>query len=436
MAGMAGFAFLLFGIPFLQAGRGKRKDGLYDFQDAFHTHPRRLLVLLAVLAAIICSAAAPEFSPQTSLALSASEKCYYYHSNHLGSINVVTDEKGKVVERREYKPYGEPFEWSGPNSGPRDFLQTFDGQYYDNASGLYYFGARHYDPQLGRFLAADTQIPDPNNPKDLHRYAFAGDNPVRYVDPTGHDLGFWDWVIGGLMVVGLVVLGILTCGIALGMLAGLGTLLGSITLTIGLAAVGAGVAGAYSLSQGASPLSGTDFWLSVAAGAAIGAAVGALLTLIPLAAGVHGVLFAGAPAFFTKLVAGILAAALYGGMERVCQHLTEGGSPAAIFSREIGLEVVTSILKGAIKKAVDSLSNWLAANAPTVYATIASYIPSLFPKLIPIILIWYNDPNWFNNSPSKPLGIPAWAFAGVGTSSSRDQSHGLAIQLQTMPLAP
>jgi hypothetical protein len=51
---------------------------------------------------------------------------------------------------------------------------------------LYFFNARWYDAALGRFLQADSLIPDPGNPQAWDRYAFTLNNPVKYIDPTGH----------------------------------------------------------------------------------------------------------------------------------------------------------------------------------------------------------------------------------------------------------
>jgi len=52
--------------------------------------------------------------------------------------------------------------------------------------GLYDYRARFYDPLPGRFIQPDTIVPDPSNPIDLDRYAYARNNPVRFTDPTGH----------------------------------------------------------------------------------------------------------------------------------------------------------------------------------------------------------------------------------------------------------
>ena len=59
--------------------------------------------------------------------------------------------------------------------------------------GLYDYNARYYDPYLNRFVSADTIVPDSADPQALNRYSYVNNNPVRYVDPTGHDGGFTDW---------------------------------------------------------------------------------------------------------------------------------------------------------------------------------------------------------------------------------------------------
>ena len=64
-------------------------------------------------------------------------------------------------------------------------------------TGLQYFNARYYDPELGQFLSPDTLVPDPGNLFDYNRYMYTRGNPMRYNDPTGHfatlDNGDADW---------------------------------------------------------------------------------------------------------------------------------------------------------------------------------------------------------------------------------------------------
>lgn len=60
------------------------------------------------------------------------------------------------------------------------------GQTLDPTTDLMYYGARYYDPLLGRFISADTIVPSPADPQQLNRYSYASNNPVLYTDPTGH----------------------------------------------------------------------------------------------------------------------------------------------------------------------------------------------------------------------------------------------------------
>jgi uncharacterized protein RhaS with RHS repeats len=53
---------------------------------------------------------------------------------------------------------------------------------------LYYYGARYYDPQIGRFISPDTIVPDPANPQTLNRYSYCLNNPLKYTDPSGNTI--------------------------------------------------------------------------------------------------------------------------------------------------------------------------------------------------------------------------------------------------------
>ena len=67
--------------------------------------------------------------------------------------------------------------------------KLFTGQRLDG-TGLYYYNARYYDPTLGRFISADTIIPNPTNPQYFNRYSYCLNNPLKYTDPSGHGGGF------------------------------------------------------------------------------------------------------------------------------------------------------------------------------------------------------------------------------------------------------
>jgi len=113
---------------------------------------------------------------------------YYIHSDHLGSVSLVTDHVSEAVARQLYHPYGTVRHAEGIL--PTDY--TFTGQRNEASIGLMHYGARFYSPRLGRFVSADSIVPNPLSPQDLNRYSYASNNPLRYRDPTGHQN--WDAV--------------------------------------------------------------------------------------------------------------------------------------------------------------------------------------------------------------------------------------------------
>jgi len=94
---------------------------------------------------------------------------------------VVTDSTGATVGEQRYYPYGE----TRLTTGTIYTDKLFTGQ-RDMGLGIYDFNARMYDPKLGRFLSADTIVPGAGNPQAYNRYAYTLNNPLRYIDPSGH----------------------------------------------------------------------------------------------------------------------------------------------------------------------------------------------------------------------------------------------------------
>jgi RHS repeat-associated protein len=109
---------------------------------------------------------------------------YFIHTDHLGSTSLTTDITGTLVAETRYLPYGEERWITG--TLVTDF--TFTGQRAERGFGLLDYNARYYDPGLGRFISADTVVPEAGNPQSLNRYAYVYNNPMRYVDPSGYCL--------------------------------------------------------------------------------------------------------------------------------------------------------------------------------------------------------------------------------------------------------
>jgi RHS repeat-associated protein len=147
---------------------------------------------------------------------------YYFHQDHIGSSNVITDSTGKQVACYEYKPYGETSKASGSFS--TDI--RFTGKRLDDSTGLYFYGARYYDSELGRFTQPDTIVARPFDPQDLNRYTYCRNNPINYVDPTGH---FWWWIIGA--IIGAIIGGVAAASAGGNVAAG--ALVGAITGFVG-----------------------------------------------------------------------------------------------------------------------------------------------------------------------------------------------------------
>jgi RHS repeat-associated protein len=107
----------------------------------------------------------------------------YLHQDSLNSTSVVSDDDGVLVSSISYLPYGEIRSGSVPTD------KLFTGQRLDDA-GLYYYGARYYDPTIGRFVSADPTVPETSNPQAFNRYSYVINNPISAVDPSGLDYIF------------------------------------------------------------------------------------------------------------------------------------------------------------------------------------------------------------------------------------------------------
>jgi RHS repeat-associated protein len=118
-----------------------------------------------------------------TLSCLATARTGYVHGDHLNSTTLTTDQSGNLVAETRYLPYG-GLRWES-GAAVTDF--GFTGQRAE-AFGLLDYNARYYSPALGRFISADSLVPNPGNAQNLNRYAYAGNNPVRYTDPTGHYL--------------------------------------------------------------------------------------------------------------------------------------------------------------------------------------------------------------------------------------------------------
>jgi RHS repeat-associated protein len=108
----------------------------------------------------------------------------YYHPDNLASTSIQTDQTGNQIQNYGYSAFGQ----SRYTQSATVFKvsRRYTGQVLDDATGLYYYNFRYYDPQLARFTQPDDIIPDLSNPQSYNRYTYCINNPLRFTDPSGH----------------------------------------------------------------------------------------------------------------------------------------------------------------------------------------------------------------------------------------------------------
>ena len=137
----------------------------------------------------------------TSARGSDARTVYYYHGDHLGSTSVVSDGNGARPVAPSTIRTARP---SASQACPAGSITATPARCSTRKPGSTSTTRRYYSPALGRFISADTIVPLPTNPQSLNRYSYVLNNPVRYIDPSGHGgwEDFWNGVGKALSDVG------------------------------------------------------------------------------------------------------------------------------------------------------------------------------------------------------------------------------------------
>ncbi|MDC4206785.1 MAG: RHS repeat-associated core domain-containing protein [Candidatus Manganitrophus sp.] len=134
------------------------------------------------------------------IAGSTTSPIHYYYRDHLGSTTLVTNflENNPETALKElaYFPYGSLRVNLPPDT---EIAYKYNDKELDEEIGLYYYGARYYDPALMRFISPDTVDPDRNYPQTLNRYSYVRNNPLKFVDPTGKAERDFHYYISGYL---------------------------------------------------------------------------------------------------------------------------------------------------------------------------------------------------------------------------------------------
>ena len=144
---------------------------------------------------------------------------YVYRTDIQGNVIALLDSSGEVVVQYKYDAWGNQIV-TGSNSTLGNLNPfRYRSYYYDTETGLYYLQTRYYDPEVGRFLNIDSlDYADPETINGLNLYAYCNNNPILYVDPTGH--AWWHWLVAAAVVVAAVVVSVATAGVAATVIAG------------------------------------------------------------------------------------------------------------------------------------------------------------------------------------------------------------------------
>ena len=108
---------------------------------------------------------------------------FYYHPDHLGSSSYITNLDGEVVQHIEYVPFGEVFIEERNNIWNTPYL--FNAKEFDEETGLYYYGARYYDPRVSLWISTD---PMEDKFPSVSSYTYVINNPLNILDPNGADI--------------------------------------------------------------------------------------------------------------------------------------------------------------------------------------------------------------------------------------------------------
>lgn len=118
------------------------------------------------------------------------DKTLYFHQDHLGSISTITNHNGAVIERLSYDPWGKRRNPDGTDdtagTQTSQASRGFTGHEMLDGLDLVHMNGRVYDPIIGRFGSADPITEAPFTTQGWNRYAYVGNSPVNFTDPSGY----------------------------------------------------------------------------------------------------------------------------------------------------------------------------------------------------------------------------------------------------------
>ena len=123
----------------------------------------------------------------------ATQEVTFLHAGRNGSVTLGTDATGNVAFRQYFDPFGgRTDEFGAPSSsGPASLPPGYTGHLHDDDLGMINMRGRVFDPRLRRFSTPDPLVSNASATQGLNRYTYALNNPLKYTDPTGFQVGPW-----------------------------------------------------------------------------------------------------------------------------------------------------------------------------------------------------------------------------------------------------
>ena len=191
---------------------------------------------------------------------------YYFLRNLLGDVIGIYDTNGNKVVGYSYDAWGNCTIDSTTTNYPLAHTNPirYRGYYYDEDTNLYCLGARYYSPEWRRFISPDdTAYLDPESVNGLNLYCYCNNDPINFVDPSGHMPNWLKWLIGGATFAIATILTVATGG----------------ALTPVVIGMGASIVTGGVIEGAISAYNGEGFWNGFSNGAANGAMWGGIFAL-------------------------------------------------------------------------------------------------------------------------------------------------------------
>ena len=150
-------------------------------------------------------------SNDTLISIEINGEMLYYIRDVTNTIIGLLNSSNEIVAKYSYDAFGNVLTKEGKYATKNPIL--FKGYYYEHSMRLYYLVSRYYDPSIRRFISPDSiNYLEPTSFNGLNLYAYCGNDPVNYYDPTGH------FVVTTTMIIGLAIGVFIGAGVGFGLM--------------------------------------------------------------------------------------------------------------------------------------------------------------------------------------------------------------------------